>query len=275
MIYQEFDSGKINHFLGSFISLLIVSCETSESIQPCESSLDHPSKRLRRESLCTVRCVTDFNIYVEIFFYLIGHISSVTSVNEYLPEGRPEKRGILTDRPGEFGIMMRRIVNSPPHDESITVYHDTALHTFDLFIGIKAVVTHPVTPPDALRIKRSCDRNVILPVLLPDPHNRLFYKKLDTSVISPFTEELIHRLPFGKILREHTPLTSADQQIKYSLKDGAQRIFTVSAIIFKEYFLYIRPLTLTQMCLIVVYFMYMNFFSPINTLVEGFVVAYY
>ncbi len=73
---------------------------------------------------------------------------------------------------------------------------------------------------------------------------------VDTVVLSPLTEKFRDRLPFWEISGEHSLLASADQQIQDCLEYGAQGIFAVSAIIFKEYFVYIRPLTLGQMCLI-------------------------
>lgn len=73
------------------------------------------------------------------------------------------------------------------------------------------------------------------------------------------------------VVGKHTPLTFADQKIQNSLEYGAQGIFTVSAIIFKEYFVYIRPLTLGPMCLIEADFMHTNLFSSTNTLIEGLV----
>ena len=79
----------------------------------------------------------------------------------------------------------------------------------------------------------------------------------------------IDRLPFWEIVRKHAPLATADQKIQDCLEYGAQGIFAVSAIIFKEFFVYIRPLTLGQMCLIEADFMHTNRLSSTNTLIEG------
>nr|AGK84824.1 hypothetical protein metaSSY_00700 [uncultured bacterium BAC25G1] len=86
------------------------------------------------------------------------------------------------------------------------------------------------------------------------------------AVLSPLAKKLIDRLPFRKILGKHSPLASADQKIKDGLEYGAQGIFAVSAIIFKEYFVYIRPLTLGQMCLIEESYMHDNTFFLLSTL---------
>lgn len=54
-------------------------------------------------------------------------------------------------------------------------------------------------------------------------------------------------------MREHTPLATTDKTEEYSCKQRAKRIFVMSVIISKEYIVYIRPLTLGQMCLIEVF----------------------
>lgn len=43
----------------------------------------------------------------------------------------------------------------------------------------------------------------------------------------------------------------------------------LAAIIFKEYFVYIRPLTLGQVCLIEILFVHKFIFLSFNTLIEG------
>lgn len=212
MLNQEFDSGEINHLFSGFIGLLVISNEPSECVQPCKCSFDHPSERLRGKSFCSVRCVADFNLYVEILLNLIGHLTSVTSVHEYLPEGRPEEGGVLTKWIGQSGVMFRRVVNPSSQYKAIAIHNHTALDAFDFLVGIKPVITHPVAPLDTLSIKCSHTGCVIPATLLSDLHNRLFYKMLYASVLPPFTQDFIDGLPFREILREHTPLTSTDQK---------------------------------------------------------------
>ncbi len=61
-------------------------------------------------------------------------------------------------------------------------------------------------------------------------------------------------------------LATADQKIQDGLEYGAQGIFAAPAIIFKEYFVYIRPLTLGQMCLIEESYMHDKTFFLLTTL---------
>ena len=63
MIYQELDSRKIDHFLCGFIGLLIVSCEPSESVNPCECSFHDPSQRLGRKAYGAIRSIADLKFY--------------------------------------------------------------------------------------------------------------------------------------------------------------------------------------------------------------------
>ena len=250
MIYQELDSRKINHFLSGFIGLLIVSCEPSESIKPGECSFHDPSQRFWYKSFGSVGSIADFKLYHKVGLYQIRNLSAITSVHKNFLKCRPKERYLFAKWICKFGIMLSGIVDSTTEDETIAVNYNVSFDTLYLFIGIEPVVAMTVAPFDALRVQRPDRRAFVLFAFTSDSHDCLFYKMLDTAILSPLTEKLINRLPFRKILGEHSPLTTTDQQIQDCLEYGAQGIFAVSAIIFKEYFVYIRPLTLGQMCLI-------------------------
>ena len=250
MIYQELDSRKINHFLSGFIGLLIVSCKPSESVKPCECSFYDPSQRLGSKTFGPVWGVADFKFYHKVGLYLIRNLSAIPSVHKNFLKSRPKERCLLAEWVGKFGVMLSGIVNRPAKDEAVAVNHDIAFDSLNLLIGIETVVAVTVAPFDTLGIQCSDSRTFVLFAFPSDSHDCLFYEMFDTAVLSPLTEKLIDRLPFGKIPGEHAPLAAADQKIQNCLEYGAQGIFAVSAIIFKEYFVYIRPLTLGQMCLI-------------------------
>lgn len=146
--------------------------------------------------------------------------------------------------------MLSGIVNCPSKDEAVAVNHDVAFDTLYLFIGIETVIALAVAPFDTLCVQCSNCRAFVLPTFAPDSHDCLFYEMFDMTVFSPLAEKFIDRLPFRKIRGKHSPLAVTDQKIQDCLENGAQGIFAVSAIIFKEYFVYISPLTLGQMCLI-------------------------
>ena len=162
--------------------------------------------------------------------------------------------------------MLSGIINCPTEDETVAVNHDIALDSLDLFIGIKTVVTVTVAPFYALSVQCSDRRAFVLLAFSSDSHDCLFYEMFNMTVFSPLAEILIDRLPFRKILGKHSPLAAADQQIQNRLEYRAQRIFAVSAIIFKEHFVYIRPLTLGQMCLIEESYMHDKTFFLLTTL---------
>lgn len=146
--------------------------------------------------------------------------------------------------------MLSGIVYCSGEDEAIAVNNDIAFDSLDLFICVETVVAVTVAPFYALGIQCSDCRVAVLLAFASDPHDCLFYEMFDMAVLSPLTEKLIHRLPLRKILGKHYPLAAADQKIQDCLESGTQRIFVMSAIIFKECFVYIRPLTFGQMCLI-------------------------
>lgn len=110
MIYQELDSRKINHFFGGFVGFLIVSCEASESIKPCECSLHYPSERSRGKPLGAVRRVADFNLYFEIGFDFLSDFPTISPVNQYLFESRSKECTCFTQRISQLGIMLSRTV---------------------------------------------------------------------------------------------------------------------------------------------------------------------
>lgn len=266
MIYQELDSRKINHFLSGFIGLLIVPCKPSESVKPCERSFHDPSQRLGSKTFGSVWGVADFKFYHKVGLYLIRNLSAIPSVHKNSLKCRPKERCLLAEWIGKFGIMLSGIVNCPTKDETIAVDHDIAFDSLDLLIGIETVVAVTVAPFNTLGIQCSDSRTFVLFAFLPDSHDCLFYEMFNMTVLSPLTEKLIDRLPFRKIPGEHSPLATADQQIKDCLEYGAQGIFAVSTIIFKEYFVYIRPLTLGQMCLIEESYMHDKTFFLLTTL---------
>ncbi len=273
MIKQKLNSCKINHFLGGFISLLVVSRESTETIEPCESTLYNPAERFWSKAFDSVWRIADFKLNVEIPLYCINNFPSVTSVSKNPLDGYPYIFGSAYKFVYEPGIMDTSRVNTSSEDKSFAVHNDAALYPLDAFVRIEAVGTLMVIPFDALSIKCSYSWNIRLFSFSPYLHYHLFNTEFYTPVLSPFGEMPVYRLPFRKVFWLHPPLTPGDHNEENGLKDGAERIFTVAAIIFKEYFVYIRPLTLGQMCLIEAYYMHINrFFSSINTLIEGFIV---
>ena len=266
MIYQELDSCKINHFLSGFIGLLIVSCEPSESVKPCECSFHDPSQRLGRKAVGPVGSVADLKFYQKVRLYLLCNLSAIPSVHKNFLKCGPKVRCLLAEWIGKFGIMLPGTVNCPSEDKTVAVNHDVAFDALYFFIGIKAVVAVTVAPFYALCVQRSDSRALVLPASPSDSHDCLLYEVFYMAVLSPLAEILINRLPFRKIFGEHSPLATADQQIQDCLEYGAQGIFAVSAIIFKEHFVYIRPLTLGQMCLIEESYMHDKTFFLLTTL---------
>ena len=103
-------------------------------------------------------------------------------------------------------------------------------------------------------VKSHHGRSGMLPVFSFDFQDRFLYAMLYPSWGSPLSEIPVYGFPSEKVVWEHSPLTATDQQIKNGLKDTGQGIFAVPAIIFKEYFGYIRSLVRGPMCLIEVYF---------------------
>ena len=260
MIKQELNSCKINHFLGGFIRLLVVSCESTETVEPCESTLYNPAERFRSKSFDSVGSIADFKLNVEIILYRVNNFSSVSSVSKNLLDGYPYIFGSAYKFVCELGIMDTCRVYTSSKDKAVAVHNDAALYPFDAFVRIETIVTLMVTPFDALSVKCSNRWDIRLFSFSPYLHYHLFNTEFYTPVLFPFREIPIYRLPFRKVFWQHPPLTPGDQNEENGLKDGAEGIFTVAAIIFKEYFVYIRPLTLGQMCLIEAYFMHINRF---------------
>lgn len=269
MIKQQFHRGKINHLLCGLIGDFIISCKPAESIQPCECSLHNPTKWFRSKAACPVWSGTDFYVDIEISLNILYKPASVAAVDKPHSYRRPRIGDLLTDGMGNTGVMYSRVADASAEDETVAVNSNVAFYALHLLVGIESIVTMTVTPLDTLGIKRHDRRCGGLLTFATYLHDEFFYTVIQISFRPPFMKVPIDRLPFRKIVRKHAPLATADQKIKDCLEDRAQGIFAVSAIIFKEYFVYIRPLTLGQMCLIEADFMHTNLFSSTNTLIEG------
>lgn len=269
MIKQQSERGKINHLLCGLIGDFVVSCKSTEAIQPGECPFHNPSKRFWSKAACPVWSGTDFYVDIEIPLDVIYQLASVSAVDKTLFYRGPRVRYLLTNRMRNTGVMYAGVAYASAENESVAVNSNITLYAFYFLVGIEPIVTLTVAPLDALGIKchdRGCGGLLTFATYL---HDEFFYTMIQISFCSPFMEVPIDRLPFGKVMRQHAPLATADQNIKDCLEYGAKRIFAVSAIIFKEYFVYIRPLTLGQMCLIEAEFMHTNRFSSTNTLIEG------
>ena len=269
MIKQQFERGKINHLLSGFIGDFIVSCKPTKSIQPGKCTFHHPSKRFWSKSICSVWSGTDFYVDIEVSLNILYKLASVSSVDKSFPDRRPCIVNLHTHWRCEPGIMYSGTADVSSENEAVAVNGNIAFYAFYLFIGIETIVALTVAPLDALGVKCHHRRCGGLPPFTTYLHDEFFYTVAQIAVRPPFMEVPIDRLPFWKIMWKHAPLASADQKIQNSLEYRAQGIFTVSAIIFKEHFVYIRPLTLGQMCLIEADFMHTNRFSSTNTLIEG------
>ena len=269
MIKQQFEGGKINHLLCGLLGDFIVSRKPTESIEPCESTFYHPSKRLGSESASSVGRGTDLDVDIEITLYILNELTAISAVGKSFSDRRPRIGELFTYRGCESGIMYAGTTDVSAEDEPVAVNSNIAFYAFHLFIGIETVVAPAVAPPDALGVRRHDRRCGRLLTLAAYPHDEFFYTMIQIAFHPPFVEVPGHGLPFGKIVRQHTPPAAADHNIHDCLEYGAQRIFAVSAIIFKEYSVYIRPLTLAQMSLIEVLLKHNSIFSSTNTLSEG------
>lgn len=250
MFKHQFDRSKINHLFCGFNGNLVVSCESAEAVKPCKSALDHPSEWLGSKPVCSIGCRAYLNVDVEISFYILCQLASVTTVSETFPNGWPCVRNPLADRLGKSGIMDPGIAYHSAKYESVTVDRYIAFDALDFLIGIETVVTPSITPFGALRVKCHYRRCRILPALLSYLHYEFLYAVTQITLCSPFAEVSVYCLPFGEVMWKHAPLAAADEDIEHCFKERTQGIFAMAAIIFKEHFVYIRPLTLGQMCLI-------------------------
>lgn len=269
MIKQQFDRGKINHLLSEFSSDFVISCKSTESIQPDKSAFYNPAKRFGSKSTGSVRCGTYFYVDIEISLYILDKLASVSSVDKSFSYRRPRIGYLLSNGMSHTGIMYTCVAYASTRDKTVAVNRNVAFYALYLLVGIESIVTLTVAPLGALGIKCPDRRGGILIASFTYPHNKFFYAAIQITLCSPFVKIPIDRLPLGKIVWEQEPLTATDQRIQDCLEYGMQGIFAVSAIIFKEYFVYIRPLNLGQMCLIEVDFMHTNRFPSTNTLIEG------
>ena len=175
----------------------------------------------------------------------------------------------------KFGIMSAGRINAPTKNESVSVNNNTSLDALYFFIGVKTIVALAVTPFDTLSVKCHDRWSYILFSTSADSHDSFFDEMFYPSILAPFAEKFVYGLPLGKVLGKHTPLATTNQQIQDCFKDGAEGIFAFATIIFKEYFVYIRSLTLGQMCLIEDFYMHNKSFFLLSTfLVEGFMHHY-
>ena len=266
MIEQQFNGSKINHLFSGSSRYFVVSSESTESVQPRESAFHHPSKWFGSESVRSVGSGTDLDVDFEITLYILNKLTAISAVDKSFPDRRPCIGNLFTHRRCEPGIMYSGTADVSAEDEPVAVNSNIAFYAFYLFVGIESVVALTVAPLDTLGVKCHHRRCGGLPAFATDLHDELFDTMIQISFRPPLAEVPVHGLPFGKVVGKHTPLTSADQKIQNSLEYGAQGIFTVSAIIFKEYFVYIRPLTLGQMCLIEESHMHDKTFFLLSTL---------
>lgn len=269
MIKQKFDSREINELFSRFIGTFIVPCESSEPVKPSEGSLHDPSERFWCKPVGSVGGRADFYVNVEISFDVIHKLTSIASVNKAFADRGPCIGNLLADRRCQMGIVYSGIAYHAAKNETVTFNGNRPFYSFHFLVSIIAVVTQSIAPFGALCVQRHHRRRRVLFALSSDFHDKFLNAVFNASVVSPFVEIPIDRLPFGKVMRKHAPLAAADKNEEHGLKYGTERMFTVSTIIFKEYFVYIRPLTLGQMCLIESDYMHDIKFYSSNTLIEG------
>lgn len=263
---KQFYSREVNHLLGGSLRLLVVACEPAETIKPCESTFHNPSEGFWCEAVYPVGGGADFNVYIKVLLYLIYKIAAVSTVNKPFPYRGPRIRHLPTKGRREMRVMYLGTAYQSPKNESVTVDGNVTFDALYLFIGIEAVMTHTVAPFHTLCVKRHYGRSRSLFPFASNSHDEILYAMLYPSGMPPLSKIPVHCIPSGKVMRKHAPLATADEDVENCFKEGTQGIFAMSAIIFKEYFVYIRPLTLGQMCLIEEGYMHDNLFFLLTTL---------
>lgn len=177
-------------------------------------------------------------------------LTTVAPVGENFLEWETDITGVTDRLVHQLGIMFVRGVNCPAQNKSVLVNNNANFYSLDLFVPIETIVTRTVAPFHTLGIQYAHGREFQLVAFLAYPHDCLFNLMFNMSVLPLFAEVFVNGLPFGKFHWEHPSLASADKQIEDSLKNLTQGIFSVTTIIFKEYFVNIRPLTHGLLCLI-------------------------
>lgn len=274
MFNQKANCGKINEFLSGFSSLFVISSKPSESIEPCECPFNHPSEWFWDKALDAIRSVGHFYIDGKLFLDVSGDISSITSVDKKFFQSFPSKTSLPTQFLYNFSIVYACMCDNPRQRESVAVYRYMPFDSFHFLVAIISIDTLPITPFDTLRVQCSDRGTFMLPSLTADFTYKFLQEVFNMSFLSPFTEEVVDILPGRHVMGQHSPLTSCNKNVEDGFKYGAERIFACSAIIFKEYFVYIRPLTLGQVCLIEIYSMHVNNVFSFNTLIEGLLLVF-
>lgn len=119
-----------------------------------------------------------------------------------------------------MGIMDRSAADGSGKNEAIAVHHHIPFYALDFLVGIKPVGPLTITPFDALGIQRSDRWTLVLISLFPHFAYKFFEHMLDSSFLGPFSEIIVHQLPFWIVMRQHPPLAPGDQQIEHSLKQA-------------------------------------------------------
>ncbi len=186
-------------------------------------------------SICSVWSGTDFYIDIEIPLNILYKLTAISAVDKSIPDRRPRIGHLFTHRRCKSGIMYPGTADISAENESVAVNGNIAFNAFYLFIGVETIVVLAVAPLYTLGVKRHDRRCGGLLAFAAYLHDEFFYTMIQIAFRPPFVEVPVNGLLFGKIVWVHTPLAAADQKIQDCLEYGAQGIFTVSAIIFKEY----------------------------------------
>src|ERR1035438_5978049 len=214
--------------------------------KPSKSSFYNPSFGQNFEHSCFIS-FHNFQCPTKLKQHPFNQFTQITSIGKYLLN---TCKIFILQRLHYFScsntIMDIRSMNNYNHNQPKRINNNMTFSPFELLAAIVTNITFTkITCLYALAINntnRWCR-------FFANAYSNLFYKNIvrlfNQSLSFPFTEVIINRFPRGKIDRKHSPLYSAFSNVKKSVHNISERIFSLTLTCINNIF-YNLPLAFCQ-----------------------------
>jgi hypothetical protein len=198
---------------------LVVLTETTATTKPSEGSLNNPPAGEHDESLLVIAAFDDIEDPVAKRLCPLHQATCVTSIRPDASEPRKPSGYSHHDEFGPVSILDTCRMDDHGKQQARSVNYDMALTAIDFLAGIVATGTASLGRFHALAINDCSTGTGFSSHAYSHLSAQHIMSDLPDSSQPPLAEVVVYRLPFGEVVRQHTPLTTGAYHVENCIQD--------------------------------------------------------
>lgn len=238
-IKHNHGESELHDGLRCLCEILVVKGEPSEVLQPGEGALhDPPLGQHREPGRAVVGPEGDLEVPSESFRHPVSKRALVSAVGKNLLQARELVLQLLDSLRRTLAVMEVGFMDGDGHRQPKCVNHNMFLASFDLLVPVCPLAGRigVVRGLDAAGVDYPQTGTLLAACRLAGEHVQGVHNVLDHALELPLAEVIVHGLPRGEVLGEHTPLAPGLDYVKYRVHYPSERMFPLPFLRVYDFF---------------------------------------